>query len=184
MSGKNKYMRNLASYVVPVLFLIVYSCGETQQHKEKVNPADYEEELLEANKHVVRTEAQHIEDFLGRYKWEMEETGSGLHYMIYSEGDGPGAEKGLVATIDYSIKMITGDLVYSSDELGPLVFIIGNGEVISGLEEGILYMNVGDKAKFIIPSHLAYGLVGDGNLIPAKSTLIYDVELLNLKKTN
>jgi len=162
----------------------MFSCGQTEKQQKKVNPADYEEELLEANRHVVKTEAQHIDDLLRRYKWDMEESGSGLRYMIYHEGKGMQASKGMVATIDYTVKMITGDPVYSSDELGPLVFIIGNGEVISGLEEGILYMNIGDKAKFIIPSHLAYGLAGDGNLIPAKSTLIYDVELLNLTQTN
>jgi FKBP-type peptidyl-prolyl cis-trans isomerase len=184
MSGKIKCMKNITAYIVPLLLLLMFSCGQTQQEKNKVNPSDYEEELLEANRHVVKTETQHIEDFLRRYKWDMEESGSGLRYMIYHEGDGQRAQKGMVAAIDYTVKMITGDTVYSSDELGPLVFIIGNGEVISGLEEGILYMNVGDKAKFIIPSHLAYGLAGDGNLIPAKSTLIYDVELLNLTQTN
>jgi FKBP-type peptidyl-prolyl cis-trans isomerase len=171
-------------YILTVLFTALLACNQTQDQKKKVDPADYQEELMEANKRVVKTEAQHIDDFLRRYKWKMEESGSGLRYMIYLEGEGPKAEKGHAATINYSIKSITGDLVYSSDELGPLIFIIGNGEVISGLEEGILYMNVGDKAKFIIPSHLAYGLVGDGNLIPAKSTLIYDVELINLKQTN
>lgn len=177
-------MKNVISYSVPMLLLLLISCGESHQEKNKVNPADYEDELMEANKHVVKTEAQHIEDFLRRYKWNMKESGSGLHYMIYSHGKGLRAEKGLMATINYTVKAITGDIIYSSDELGPMAFIIGNGEVISGLEEGILYMNVGDRAKFIIPSHLAYGLAGDGNLIPAKSTLIYDVELINLKQTN
>ncbi|RLD32199.1 MAG: hypothetical protein DRI83_11260 [Bacteroidetes bacterium] len=114
----------------------------------------------------------------------MTESGSGLRYMIYEEGNGLTAKKGILATINYSIKVITGDIVYSSRQDGPLTFIVGKGEVISGLEEGILLLNVGDKAKFIIPSHLAYGLVGDGNLIPAKTTLIYDIELLNLKQPN
>jgi len=177
-------MKKPVLYILAVVFSALLACNQTQDQKKKVDPADYEEELMEANKRVVKTEAQHIEDFLIRYKWKMEESGSGLRYMIYEEGEGPKTEKGQAATINYSIKSITGDLVYSSEELGPLIFIIGNGEVISGLEEGILYMNVGDKAKFIIPSHLAYGLVGDGNLIPAKSTLIYDVELINLKQTN
>jgi FKBP-type peptidyl-prolyl cis-trans isomerase len=139
---------------------------------------------MEANKRVVKTEAQHIEDFLRRYKWDMTETGSGLLYMIYEQGHGMLARKGMMAKVSYEIKVVTGDVVYSSIEDGPLSFIIGNGEVISGLEEGILFMNVGDKAKFIIPSHLAYGLVGDGKRIPAKTTLIYDVELLSITESN
>jgi peptidylprolyl isomerase len=112
----------------------------------------------------------------------MKESGSGLRYLIYEEGTGISSEKGMLASLAYTIKLITGDVVYTSEKNGPLSFIIGKGEVISGLEEGILFMNVGDKAKFIIPSHLAYGLVGDGNFIPGKATLIYHIELLSLKQ--
>jgi FKBP-type peptidyl-prolyl cis-trans isomerase FkpA len=53
--------------------------------------------------------------------------------------------------------------------------------VESGLHEGILYMNEGSKALLVIPSHLAHGLVGDMNKIPPKSTIVYDIELLELK---
>ena len=164
--------------------MLFYACGEGTTESKNINRNDYKEPLMEANRHVVKTENQHIEDFLGRYKWDMIESGSGLRYMIYEEGNGMPAKKGLVATVAYVLKVITGDVVYTSEENGPLSFIIGNGEVISGLEEGILFMNVGDKAKFIIPSHLAYGLVGDGKLIPGKTTLIYDIELLSLKQSN
>jgi peptidylprolyl isomerase len=114
----------------------------------------------------------------------MTQSGSGLYYMIYKKGQGMAVSKGMIARVSYEIKVITGDVVYSSAEDGPLSFLVGNGEVISGLEEGILLMNVGDKAKFIIPSHLAYGLVGDGKRIPAKTTLIYDIELISLTESN
>jgi len=172
-------------YLIPVfIFVILIGCDGESAKTEQTRPEDYKEPLMEANRHVVKTETQHIEDFLRRYKWDMAESGSGLRYLIYEEGHGSRADEGLIATIDYTIKVITGDVVYSSEENGPLSFIIGNGEVISGLEEGILLMNVGDKAKFIIPSHLAYGLVGDGKMIPGKTTLIYDIELLNLKQSN
>jgi FKBP-type peptidyl-prolyl cis-trans isomerase len=53
--------------------------------------------------------------------------------------------------------------------------------VESGLEEVILFLKKGDRAKIIIPSHLAFGLVGDGNKIPAMATLVYDLELIELK---
>ena len=179
-------MRFAITYMmIAILITVLNGCsgGETQNERN-ISKKDYKEPLMEANRHVVRTEDQHIEDFLRRYKWQMHKNGSGLRYMIIEEGEGSRAEKGLMATIDYTIRVITGDIVYTSEEKGPLTFIIGKGEVISGLEEGILLMNVGDKAKFIIPSHLAYGLVGDGDLIPGKATLIYDIELLNLNKTN
>ena len=176
----------------PVLYFLVLiisvtlfnACNSETPKTNRPGKKDYKEPLMEANRHVVKAESQHIEDFLRRYKWEMKESGSGLRYMIYKEGNGKPAKEGMIAIINYNIKVITGDIVYSSEQNGPLSFLIGKGEVISGLEEGILLLNAGDKAKFIIPSHLAYGLVGDGNLIPGKTTLIYDIELLNLKQTN
>jgi len=178
-------MKQLFIYSLAIILLFgLIACDGEQQKSNRPDPKEYKEPLMEANRHVVRTEDQHIEDFLGRYKWDMEESGSGLRYMIYEDKEGKLAKSGMLATISYKIRAITGDVIYTSTDKGPLSFIIGNGEVISGLEEGILYLNVGDKAKFIIPSHLAYGLVGDGNLIPAKSTLIYDIELLKLKQSN
>ncbi|MCD4725894.1 MAG: FKBP-type peptidyl-prolyl cis-trans isomerase [Bacteroidales bacterium] len=169
----------LLLYTAFILFLT--NCDHNRKPEEKVNPNDYKESLMEANRHVVKTEAQHIDDFLRRYKWNMKETGSGLKYMIYEEGSGPPAEKWKTAVIEYSVRLITGDIVYSSEKDGLLSFLVGKGEVISGLEEGILLMNVGDEAKFIIPSHLAFGLVGDDHLIPRKASLIYDVKLLEIK---
>jgi FKBP-type peptidyl-prolyl cis-trans isomerase FkpA len=167
-------------FIVLSIITLLYSCVEERNEEQKPDARNYNNELIEANRHVVKTEAQHIDDFLKRYKWDVTETGSGLRYWIYDDVEGLKASINVVATIEYSIKLITGDMVYSSEQDGLLSFLIGKGKVISGLEEGILLMDVGDKAKFIIPSHLAYGLVGDDNRIPGKATLIYDVKLLEI----
>ena len=71
---------------------------------------------------------------------------------------------------------------YNSDKDGLKLIELGKAEVESGLEEGILLMKVGDKAKLVIPSHLAFGLLGDENKIPKRATLIYDVELVEIKQ--
>jgi FKBP-type peptidyl-prolyl cis-trans isomerase len=111
----------------------------------------------------------------------MKETGTGLRYMIYRDGSGLKAEKGKVAILNYKLWLITGDLVYSSETNGPKSFLIGKGGVESGLEEGILLMKVGDKAKMILPSHLAHGLLGDEKKIPPRTAIVYDIELVELK---
>lgn len=169
--------------ILSLLFalILITACHNENPEQKNLSQEDLKEPLMEANKHVVKTEARHIEDFLRRYKWDITETGSGLRYMIYYHGKGEKAVKGKLAIIDYTASFITGDVVYSSENDGLMTFIIGKGEVISGLEEGILLMNVGGKAKFIIPSHLAYGLIGDDKSIPGKATLIYDIQLLELK---
>jgi len=130
---------------------------------------------------MTKNEDEEIGDFIVRYHWNMIKTATGLRYMIYHKGSGPAAKKGEYATIKYSIRLLNGDLAYSSEQSGPREFEIGHGGVESGLEEGILLLHLGDRVKFIVPSHLAFGLLGDQGKIPQRATLIYDIELIKLK---
>ncbi len=164
------------------LYLLIGGCGQNKRQEQAVEkPGNYEEQLITANKKAIKTERQQIDDFVRRHHWKLKETGTGLLYSIYESGTGARAETGKRAVIDYTVSSIAGDVFYSSDERGPLEFTIGKSDVPSGLVEGILLMRVGDRAKFIIPSHLAFGLPGDQEKIPPKATLIYDVKLLELK---
>lgn len=164
--------------IIPILF----SCNNNKEsEQEQVNEKQLEEPLLKANKQAVIAENEQIDNYIKRHKWDMQETGSGLRYAIYKHGNGLKAETGRIAVISYSVELISGEEIYSSKNEGPKEFLIGKGGVESGIEEGILLLQVGDRAKFIIPSHLGFGLLGDQNKIPPKSTLIYDLELLELK---
>ena len=163
--------------------LTIGSCkNEVPETKKPLDKKKYEEAFVKANKYLVKTEDEQIADFLSRYHWNMKETGSGLRYLIYHHGNGLQAKVGMTAKIKYETRLITGDLIYTSDSLGYKEFVIGKADVESGLQEGILLMHVGDEAKMILPSHLAFGLAGDHNRIPPYATLVYDVELLSLKK--
>lgn len=179
----NNYFQFIVFWcLLPLILITLSSCNDDPViEKKNVNPNQLKEPFIEANKKVVKTESQHIIDFLQRYQWPVKETGSGLRYYIYHEGDGIKAKKGNIATINYSIKLISGDEIYNSQTKGPMIFNIGQGDVASGLEEGILFLSIGDKAKFIIPSHLGFGLLGDQDKVPPKATLIYDVQLVNLE---
>ncbi len=137
--------------------------------------------LIRYHKGVVRNEEQEIRDYAERHGWDVKSTPSGLRYLIYRPGDGPKATRGQIAVIKYSVQLLDGTHVYSSDSLGPREFEVGHGGVEAGLEEGILLLHTGDRAKLIIPSHLAFGLLGDENRIPPGATLVYDVELIELK---
>ena len=160
----------------------LYACtGRSGSDKEsnKETPS-VEESLIRANKQAVKVENEQIEGYVKRYNWQMKETGSGLRYNIYKKGNGEKAETNKIATLKYEVRLISGDLIYSSDKNGLKEFLIGRGGVESGLEEGILLLRVGDRAKFIIPSHLGFGLLGDQDKVPPKSTLIYDIELISI----
>ena len=167
--------------LIVIFSVLYYSCNENKPPEKQINPAEYKESLINVNKKLVKSEDQQIEDYINRYNWEMEKTGTGLRYMIYKHGNGINADNGKTAEIKYSLSLLSGENIYTSDERGLKEFEIGKGGVESGLEEGILFLKKGDRVKFIIPSHLAFGLMGDGDKIPAKATLVYDVELINIK---
>ncbi|MCF6170381.1 MAG: FKBP-type peptidyl-prolyl cis-trans isomerase [Bacteroidales bacterium] len=139
------------------------------------------ESLLKANRYLVKQEKEEIENYISRHGWEMKETGSGLRFAIIKRGKGEKAAEGKTAVLLYTTRLISGDLIYSSEENGMKIFTIGRGGVESGLEEAVMLMKQGDRARIIIPSHLAFGLLGDDKKIPPRSTLIYEIELTELK---
>lgn len=162
----------------------LFACNNETEHikgKKKLNKKMIKESLVKTNQYLLKSEKQSINDFIDRYNFQMSETGSGLFYEIYKKGNGSKAQKGKIAELKFSIRLLNGQMVYRSDEEGIKEFEIGKGGVESGLEEGILLLRIGDHARFIIPSHLAFGLLGDLEKIPEKAALVYDIELINLK---
>ena len=109
-------------------------------------------------------------------------TDSGLRYQILQEGDGVKAEKGKTVSVHYKGQLADGTVFDSSYKRNqPIDFALGVGQVIPGWDEGIGLLKVGDKARLVIPSDLGYGARGAGGVIPPNATLIFDVELMNVK---
>jgi FKBP-type peptidyl-prolyl cis-trans isomerase len=111
-----------------------------------------------------------------------DETASGLRYQILQKGTGKKATKGAGVSVHYKGQLLDGTVFDSSyKRKQPIDFNVGIGQVIAGWDEGIQLLQVGDKARFVIPSDLAYGAAGAGGVIPPDATLIFDVELMDVK---
>jgi peptidyl-prolyl cis-trans isomerase A (cyclophilin A) len=109
-------------------------------------------------------------------------TESGLRYKMIQKGDGKKAEAGKTVSVHYEGSLENGKVFDSSyPRKKPIEFKLGVGQVIEGWDEGIALLQVGDKARFVIPSDLAYGASGAGGAIPPNATLIFDVELMDVK---
>ncbi|MBU2947104.1 peptidylprolyl isomerase [Zobellia uliginosa] len=111
-----------------------------------------------------------------------DETESGLRYKMIQNGDGAQAEKGQTVSVHYEGSLLNGQVFDSSYKRNqPIDFQLGVGQVIPGWDEGIQLLKVGDKARLVIPSNLAYGSAGAGGVIPPDATLLFDVELMGVK---
>ena len=108
---------------------------------------------------------------------------SGLKYIDEVIGEGSLPKKGDKVKVHYTGTLEDGTKFDSShDRNAPFEFPIGVGRVIKGWDEGVMSMKVGGKRKLIIPSNLAYGERGAGEVIPPNATLLFDVELLEIKE--
>lgn len=107
-------------------------------------------------------------------------TASGLRITEVAQGDG-GAKTGDMVWVHYTGTLTNGTVFDSSRDRGPIDFPLGGGRVIRGWDEGIVGMRVGDKRKLVIPPELGYGAQDQGP-IPANSTLVFDVELVGIRR--
>lgn len=109
-------------------------------------------------------------------------TESGLKYVDVVAGTGREAVSGNLVTVHYTGWLTNGTKFDSSvDRRDPFSFPIGSGKVIKGWDEGVAGMKIGGKRKLTIPPQLGYGSRGAGGVIPPNATLVFDVELLEVK---
>jgi len=134
----------------------------------------------------VIVELLEVKDRIVAEMWKVDSTlfkntASGLKYAIISNGDGPAVEAGKVVTVHYSGYLLDGTMFDSSVERDePIQFVVGQGQVIPGWDEGMLLLKKGDKARFVIPPKLGYGEMVLEK-IPVNSTLIFDTEVIDIK---
>lgn len=104
------------------------------------------------------------------------------------EGTGPMASSGQTATVNYTGWLYSEDAAEqkgakfdSSIGRAPFAFKLGAGQVIRGWDQGVQGMKVGGQRRLVLPPDFAYGARGAGNAIPPNATLVFDVELLDVK---
>jgi len=149
---------------------------------EKFNAVETFRQFSGAKAEREAASKKEAEDLLKDAAVGFDKTDSGLHYKVINKGSGVQAAAGKVVSVHYKGTLLDGKKFDSSyDRNEPIDFPLGNGHVIPGWDEGIALLQVGDKARFVIPPHLAYGEAGAGGVIPPNATLIFDVELMDVK---
>lgn len=150
-----------------------HTLSETGQEKES---------LINAQRISVRQEMESIESFVKRSGWNMQESPTGIWYEIYQPTQGTALiAPGDAVIFSYTLHLLNGNLIEQASEENPKTVILGKSEIPEGLRQALLRMKKGESARFIIPSHLAYGFSGNGENIPAQASLLYNIHVLEVK---
>ena len=161
---------------VPLFMLIVLSCNSDRQNPA-VQRGIGKKEMADLNRYKVRKDRERIENYILRKGLKMTETQSGLWYMIKSEGSGSNLTDKDRVVMEYECSLLDGTFIYSSRETGPKEINLGSTRIEPGLDQGLRMLKPGGEAVFIIPPFLGWGLPGDGNRIPSRAVLVYNVKI-------
>lgn len=152
----------------------------SQQEYEKKQELEKKQQEMNTSQ-VKQQEGVKLQQYIQEKGISVKPTPSGLYYIEKEKGSGAKAEPGKKVSVHYTGTLLDGTKFDSSvDRDQPFSFVLGQGQVIQGWDEGIALMNVGGKATLIIPSTIGYG-ERDMGVIPPYSTLVFDVELLNVE---
>jgi peptidyl-prolyl cis-trans isomerase A (cyclophilin A) len=155
---------------------------EEMQKVERAKMEEMMKEMQKKNQEAAKTDEPAFRAEMKKLYPTATFTASGLAYIIEKQGTGDRAKAGNTVSVHYHGAFVDGkkfDASYDRNE--PITFPLGQGMVIPGWEEGIALLNKGAKAKLIIPYWLAYGVDGRQPVIPPKSTLIFDTEMVEIK---
>lgn len=176
----NMTIKKFKYFIIPFLFMVLFSCEENKKETNRI-PNWTQEQSTKVNKELTKGEDLRIRLYLKhRENWDIKKTGTGLRYWIYEKHDGPTAKEGDQVQVKFDIKLLDDTDVYKTEENNLSTFKVDHADIESGVMEGIKYLSEGDKAKFILPSHMGHGLLGDFHKIPPLEVLVIDIELVKI----
>ncbi len=166
-----------------VLF-VACACGDkTNNETKNFDETKVKQQFVKANQQVVVKENDEMDYYQKSHNMPFVKTSSGIRYYVYKpSAKGDSIKNDDIIKINYTVSLLNGTECYSSKTAGPKEFIVGMEDIEDGLHKAVLFLKSGDKSLILIPSHLAHGLLGDSKKIPPQSPIVYDVEILSVKK--
>lgn len=173
------------SYLI-LLFLVMISCSTPEARR----PISYTKtqtlaSATEQLKKINKIEEAKVLAYIKRdslHTYLTSPNGYWFQYLEKKEGEEITLKKGMIATLSYEIRNLNDQIIYSKEELGAKEYTIDKEDFIPALQSGIKTMKIGETIKFVIPSHQAFGVVGDDNRIGINQSIISIVTLINIKE--
>lgn len=165
--------------------MFLAACGnkpETRGAENKNTRPQGKDMLVEINKFLTDKDKDVIENFIRRQGWKMEFSPTGgFYYEVFEQGAQPLIVDGNYVTYDYTASLLNGTVCYTTKSGEPSGFLVGRSEDIMGLHLAITMLGKGGRGRFIFPPYLAHGLQGDGNKIPPRAILLYDINVIDVE---
>ena len=176
-------MRFSLSFCLLFALLVIAGCRKPAATGTVVTSSqepqeDVEAPYVEGNKRIIHLETEEIEQFIQRYGWKMDKTGTGLYIQILDEGKGDLIKEDDMVHLKYQTFLLSGEKIYDSQEDGEKVFKVAKSEEINGLHEAVRMLRPEGRARLVIPSYMAYGVAGDGDKIDGREPVVMIVEVV------
>lgn len=176
------------------LLFIFGSCGEKHNNhyaivlreqrekpKEKSKEEKVDEALIKANQVINEKELQQIKGYIKRRAWKMTQLKNGVFVEELQKGKEKSINMNSIVSYDCRIELLDGKKIFNSKIDGEQVINLGKEQNVIGLVYVLNGMKKGSKVRAIIPSFLAYGLKGDGDRIPKHASLVYEIDIKDIK---
>ena len=140
------------------------------------------ESLIQINRELVEADVANNIKYAKDHSWNYTKEEDGLIFEILKNGEGEAAVSKDRVTFSYTITTLDEDLVYSSEHDGLKTFVIDYQEVEAGLNNIVKSLHSGDSLRVILPPYLAFGITGDGNKVPPRTSLVYFLKLESVER--
>lgn len=164
---------------------LLWSCqpgdvSDSKQTKAEEKPVAHQKQNnIESTRAYLEREREQIKAFMDTNQYHWKNTGMGMFYTLLDSSSSSQTPKdGQTVTFSYATLSLNGDLYYSSQETGNRSLRLGKQDAELGLHDALKLIHLGDKALFILPSHLAFGVAGDQKRIPPRAPLLYEIEII------
>lgn len=168
------------------LIFVLGACNSDKQNQQNhsFNKEKVKNQFVKANQQVVTKESDEMDYYQKSHKMPFVKTTAGIRYYVYKASlKGDSIKTDDLIKINYTVSLLDGTECYSSKMDGAKEFVVGMENIEVGLHKAVVFLKSGDKALILIPSHLAHGLLGDSKKIPPMSPIMYDIEILSVKKS-
>lgn len=174
-------------YFIAVVFFVMFTLGCGKGKRVGIDPVRFEvpkekQQLQEINKYLSQKEQDVLEAYTIRQQLKTVKASDGSYYDVVKKGKGATIADGDGVVLHGKFLLLDGTVCYTFDKKFPFELIIGGSRAIPGLHNGLKGMKEGSRVIFVFPSNLAYGLLGDGDKIPPKNSLVCDVEIIEVVK--